>query len=499
MNQNSDKSEGILILSLLALAIVVFAIWYIREYIAGFQKILMMIDFWLLNQVPMLQKLYPDNIMAYEALIYSDRFQEVGYNVIKDQYFNKYNGNEYVTMDKLYKNFYLLNTVILSSIFIPFSLYLKRVYSIVPNNTKIKKRKEEVYPGIVDNKRRPSKNNIFEVMDYFPPIISNSEDEYVAGSIRLSKKAMDTVWMEAQEVKLQEMKRELDEYDYLKLTHLDKFYIRNVNDSEILDYIRILIFKGKKPERNNKRLPLKLPNKLTKENKDDVMKILKSNIIEHDPEVEYGRLLMPSYYIFTPLENKKMSEFTCSGAKELIGVLNKYVVDDFKKEINSTISQLVNDNKKLSKQTDTVSIETLEQNQNLIIEMENMLDPEFNSSRNKKILELATTHQYEETFLMGMLIYGRNLVNLPIGVLAKMKFQNSTLWYALTSIGRTYQYIAGLPLAVLYQIEREEADAKEAKKLDLDLINPDDIIGEDTKDVINKTLGDQFDDGEAFK
>ena len=61
----------------------------------------------------------------------------------------------------------------------------------------------------------------------------------------------DTAWMEAQKNKLEEMKKTLDEYDYLKLTYLEKFYIRNVNDVELLDYIRILVFKGKKPERNN--------------------------------------------------------------------------------------------------------------------------------------------------------------------------------------------------------------------------------------------------------
>ncbi len=495
MNQNSDKSEGILVLLLMGLALIVFGIWYIRVEIAGFQKMLLFIDFWILEKIPLLQHLYPSNIMAYKNLVYSDRFAEVGYNVLKDTYYNKYNGSEYVTMDKLYRNFYLMNTFLLSLLFIPFSLYIKKVYSVKIDKTKIKKRKEEVYPGLIDNKRRPSKNKIFEVMDYFPPIISNSEDEYVSGSIRLSKKAMDTTWMEAQKNKLEELKKELDEYDYLKLTYLDKFYIRNINDNELLDYIRILVFKGKKPERNNKKPPLKLPKELTKDNKEQVIKILKSNIIEHDPDIEYGRLLMPSYYIFTPLENKKMSEFECIGAKELISVLNKYVVDDFKIEIKKTIEQLEKENIKFEKDGE---LDSLEQNKNLIIEMENMLDPEFNSSRNKKILELATTHHFEETFLMGMLIYGRNLVNLPIGVLAKMKFQNSTLWYALTSIGRTYQYVAGLPLAVLYQVEREEADAKEAKKLDLETIDPEDIIGEETKEAINKTLGDQFDNGEAF-
>ena len=30
-------------------------------------------------------------------------------------------------------------------------------------------------------------------------------------------------------------------------------------------------------------------------------------------------------------------------------------------------------------------------------------------------------------------------------------------------------------------------------------VNPEDIIGEETKETINKTLGDQFEDGEAFK
>ena len=118
MNQNNDKSEGILVLLLMGLALIVFGIWYIRAEIAGFQKLLLFIDFWILEQIPFLQHLYPSNIMAYKNLVYSDRFAEVGYNVLKDTYFNKYNGSEYVTMDKLYKNFYLMNTILLSFLFI---------------------------------------------------------------------------------------------------------------------------------------------------------------------------------------------------------------------------------------------------------------------------------------------------------------------------------------------------------------------------------------------
>ena len=45
MNQNNDKSEGILVLLLMGLALIVFGIWYIRAEIAGFQKLLLFIDF----------------------------------------------------------------------------------------------------------------------------------------------------------------------------------------------------------------------------------------------------------------------------------------------------------------------------------------------------------------------------------------------------------------------------------------------------------------------
>lgn len=498
MNQNSDKSEGILVLCLMGMIILFGCIWFIREYIAGFQKILFIIDFKILEYVPILQKAFPDNIMLYQDLLLSERFEKVGYDVLNNEYYNIYDGKQYTTMQKLYKAFFYINSTLLALLLIPTSLIIKKIYSVKKNTFKINKRKEEVYPGLVDNKRRPSKNKIFEVMDYFPPVIGNSEPEYIAGSIRLSKKQLDSAWLDLQKNKLEQIKKELDEYDYLKLTYLDKFYVRNFNDKELLDYIRILVYKGKKPERNTKKPNKQLPKKLTGENRNEIIETLKSNLIEHNENVEYGRLLMPDYYILTPLESKKVDEFECLGSKELISVLKKYVMDDFRNEINKTISELKKENTKLEQKNDSESVETIKQNLNLIIEMENMLNPDFNNSRNQKILNLATVHEFEETFLMGMLIYGRKLVNLPIGVLAKMKFQNATLWYALTSIGRTYQYRSGLPISVLYNIEKEEAAIKEKQKLDIDEINPDDIISDAVKEEINDSIGDQYSGGKAF-
>lgn len=498
MNQNSDKSEGIVVLAIMGLIVILIGLWFIREYIAGVQKLLIGIDFMILENLPILQKIFPEDIMLYQELLNSYRFEKVGYDVLNNEYYNEYNGTQYTTLQKLFKAFYFMNSILLFITLLPFFLMIKKVYSVRIDKTKIKKRKEEVYPGLVDNKRRPSKNKIFEIMDYFPPIIGNSEDEYIAGSIRLSKKQLDTTWMELQKTKLEQLKKELNEYDYLKLTYLDKFHIRNFNDKELLDYIKINLYKGKKPERNTKKPNKVLPKKLTNENREEVIEILKSNLIEHSADIEYGRLLMPDYYIFTPLESKKVDEFECLGIKELIKVLKKYVMDDFRNEVNKTISELKKENDKLEKKNDIDSIETVKQNLNLIIEMENMLNPEFNNSRNQKILNLATIHEFEETFLMGMLIYGRKLVNLPIGVLAKMKFQNSTLWYALTSIGRTFQYKAGLPIAILYKIETDEAETKEKQKLDIDTINPDDIISDIVKEEINESIGDQYSGGKAF-
>lgn len=503
MNQNSDKSEGIVVLSLLALVFLLAGIWFIKDDIAGVQKIILTIDYYIVNILPFLKIFIVGNkeeVMYFLKMMVDGAplFNNVSYDVLNNEYYNIYENVQYDTFNKIYRGFYYINSILISFLMLPLTFQIWRLYSKKIIKFNIKKPKEEVYPGMVDNKRRNSKNKVFEVMDYFPPIITNSEDEFISGSIRLSKKAMDSSWMEIQKEKLKEKAKEISKYDYLKLTYLDKYYIRNIDDKELLDYIKILRYKDKKPERNTKKENRQLPKKLTKENYKEVINILESNLIEHDKNIEYGRLLMPAYYIFTPLENKKMKEFTCAGAKELINILSKYVVDDFKKEVNKTISELKKENKKLEKDGDSESLETIKQNLNLVIEMENMLNPEFNNSRNQKILNLATIHQYEETFLMAMLIYGRQLVNLPIGVLAKMKYKNSVLWYALTSIGRTYQYKAGLPLAILYQIEKEEAESREKEKLDIDTIDPESMISDNVKDEINDAVGDQYEGGKAF-
>jgi len=498
MNQNSDKSEGVLVLSMLALVFLLVGIYMIREELSALQKFIIMFDFKLLHALPFLQYFYPSDIMGWEEIVHGPSFQHTSYDIINNSYFNIYQGQSYSSLGELYKTFYILNTILLSITIVPFSIYISKLYNKKIEKFKINKTKEEVYPNLIKNKRRNHKNQIFEVMDYFPPVIYNSEDEFINGSIRLSKKNIDTNWTEAQKNKLLQMKKELTKYNYLKLIYLDKYYIRNINDKELLDYIKILRYKGKKPERNTKKVAKVLPKKLTKENYKQVMHILNQNLIEHDINIEYGRLIMPNYYIFTPLDNKRLDEFTTPGSKELIAVLKKYVVDDFKKEINKTIKDLKKEINKLEKQNDSEAMETIKQNKNLVEEMENMLNPEFTDSRNQKILNLATIHQFEETFLVAMLIYGRSLVNLPIGVMSRMKYSNSVLWYALTSIGRTYKYRSGLPLSILFQIEKEEAESKEKAKIDIDTINPEEIISDEVKNELNGEIGDQYSGGKAF-
>lgn len=498
MNNNGDKGENLLVLIIMLFIVFLIALYFAREYIGQFQRLLIMLDFEILTYVKPLQLLYPEDIMRYKALVHSEAFAITGLNVIEGTYYNEYKGYEYNTLDRLFETFFVMNNIILMFALTPLAWFIKKVYSAKIIKFKINRKKEEVYPGLIDNKRRPSKNDVFEVMDYFPPILNGSTNEFIAGSIRLSKKQLDSSWMEVQRNKLEALKSEMPEQDYLRLKYLDKVFIRNFNDNELLDYIRIEVYRGKKPERNNKRPPKDLPKILTKENKEDYIKILKSNLITHSVDIEYGRLLMPDYYIFTPLESKKINEFETPGIKELVSVLKKYVMDDFRKEVNKTIKELQDEVKKLKKNNDNESLDSIKQNENLIIEMQNMLDPDFNNSRNQKILNLATIHSFEETFLMGLLIYGRTLVNLPVGVMAKMKFQNAALWYALTSYGRTYQYNAGLPIAVMYKIEKEEAEEREKEKLDIEDINPEELITDNLKEVMNETIGDQYTGGKAF-
>ena len=64
MNQNNDKSEGILVLLLMGLALIVFGIWYIRAEIAGFQKLLLFIAaiLFLRKLIPIVFALTPEGV-----------------------------------------------------------------------------------------------------------------------------------------------------------------------------------------------------------------------------------------------------------------------------------------------------------------------------------------------------------------------------------------------------------------------------------------------------
>lgn len=506
MNNNEDKSANVMILVVIGTIILGVMLYFAKDFIAIFQSKLIKLDFFILKHISILQYIFGgQDIMQYYQYVNSSRFDEVGFEALDQTYYNvSTNGEKVLVLEQLYNHFFYLNSILISILFLPFFLFIKKIFSKEVIKFKINLKKEEVYPGIIKALRRKDSNGIFEIMDYIPPFIQDLE-EFKNGSLRISMKARDNIWIETQEQKILKIKEDMKtdnpkgwQYDYLKLMYIyrstgnSKYF----KDDDLVDYLKWLRYKDLKPIKNRRlklqELPKELIHNKNKSNKDEIVKMLKLYLQPHYPDKEFGLIIMPKYYIFNPLTDAKLDQFKTKGSQGIIKILKKYMLDDFEEESQKNIAKLKKENKSLEKKGDEISSKQIEENLNLILDIEALLDPHVAESRKKKIIDLTMTHKFEETLILALLEYGRKLVNLPVGVLSPMKFDNSVLWYALTSIGRTYQFNAGLPLTILYKIEKNKALKKEEEKLDPVVVEFDNMISDETFDRINETIGNQF-------
>lgn len=246
--------------------------------------------------------------------------------------------------------------------------------------------------------------------------------------------------------------------------------------------------------------------------RDSLERQFKSYYYPDDINDQYGRLLALPVYILTPLKSNrvkgkelrdkkgnlifKATQTDKKGKKHenwLFQGNNKSAANTFLKILmprllyegeGSLQATKNNYEKEMNKQG--ISEETKDLYRKLIAEVENMLKTQTPDSRRAKIENIFTTHYFEETFLMELLKYGRTLINIPIGVLSGYtKNDNPALWFAMTSVGRTYVYNISSPISALYMFERRNQEKGSLKKAGEEMIQ--NANSEETKDIIGKT------------
>jgi len=187
---------------------------------------------------------------------------------------------------------------------------------------------------------------------------------------------------------------------------------------------------------------------------------------------------MPSCYVLTPFHYKvekdviyfnKIKDFQVNGYK-------KYILPVFEQIYRSWYGNINDLVKYYEKEID-------DNNSNLDIDPEKQLEIELkfellkreaekqkksSSSIETKLLKIFQVHKFEETIIIAIWKEFTKLENLPSTKLSNLKYDNFVLWYALTSIGdvdntektkvigRPFDFNAGLPILLMYELEISE-------------------------------------------
>lgn len=266
------------------------------------------------------------------------------------------------------------------------------------------------------------------------------------------------------------------EYLYKKNEHLDdyisykKFYQRptriNIKNKPY-DFFKEM---SKETFINDYLLEEKNPKRVALEKK------LATHYYKDDLGEQYGRILPLPVYIMTPIspkdrdqlsfrkagtDGKKFTDwgFKAQGANIFLKVMMDRILFSFESAIDDTIKMMEKD-----RDAKGISDEDRDTIEKLIAETKKMKDPSELQARRGEIDKLLKIHRFEETFLIGLLEYGRKILNLPVGNLsAHTKKLNPALFYAITSVGRTYTYNVSFPIVLMYEFEKRHAKDKIAK------------------------------------
>jgi len=190
---------------------------------------------------------------------------------------------------------------------------------------------------------------------------------------------------------------------------------------------------------------------------------------------EIGQPVMPSCYILSTFHYKieknssyfnLIKDFKVRGYKEYILPVFLQIYESWYGNITNLIGYY---EKEIDKNKNNLDISddekaSMELKMTLLkIEAEKQKKSE--SSIETKLLKIFQVHKFEETIVIALWKEFTKLENLPTTKLSNLKYENFVLWYALTSIGdvdntektkvigRPFDFNAGLPILIMYELE----------------------------------------------
>lgn len=269
--------------------------------------------------------------------------------------------------------------------------------------------------------------------------------------------------------------REIDKLEY-------------VLTEDLCDYIQYKKFYLKETRTNKKNAPSKIVSEqfpiskiketiekapspilsLGSDNEDEVKleKIFQSHYYPDDLSEQYGRILPLPVYIMSPITaDSDKAKFFIDGKWQFQSVAGNYFLEVIMKRVLFGFEKNAKDTAAKMKKDAAAAISSAEKDVllKLAAETEKMLDPKNAAARAKTINEMLAVYRFEETFLIALLKYGRKLLNMPVGILsAKSKLKNPALFYAMTSVDRTYTFNVSYPISLYYEYEKRQAPVRKA-------------------------------------
>lgn len=261
----------------------------------------------------------------------------------------------------------------------------------------------------------------------------------------------------------------VEKWDIMSL--LNFLYEKKVIYTDEHSKCRTLIMKNKNNKEYLLNLSATLKSKLNEYLKKSLDNLIITQIHNGNYGVAYNRPIVQKMYILNPLPKgdnvlEQVRNFKCLGIDFLLPILEDLLIKPeikFEKQKKDILSQIeyIKSNKFNVVEKEEIKEEEIETLQSILNELERSKnDTNDSESRAYRLKNIFTTHMFEETLILGLWSFGMELENLPTGRLSKVKFKNAALWYALTSLGRPYRYVSGVPIYTIYEMEKKAFEEK---------------------------------------
>lgn len=202
---------------------------------------------------------------------------------------------------------------------------------------------------------------------------------------------------------------------------------------------------------------------------------------ENDIKPKVGQPVMTMTTILTPFvfhsqnKTKKLfdiiKDFKTQGFQKYILPVFEEIYHHWFANIEELVSFYRKELEDIDKNLDTSEDEKMQLNLKFsLLEREAQVQKTDKSSIETKLEKIMKVHHYEETIIIAVWKELTKYENLPTTKLSNLKYDNFVLWYALTCIGdvigdttidisvigRPFDYNAGLPITLMYELEKRE-------------------------------------------